>query len=197
MNIRRQHESDLSNLSDEELIQSYRAQGNKEIIGILFKRYSHLVFGVCMYYLKNRDSALDAVMGVFENLFDALLRHEVSNFKSWLYTVSKNHCMMQLRKSASGKILLTNDAEKLTDRIMENETPQHLDSEPDVETERITEFVTLLKPGQQQCIRLFYLESHSYDDVAKLTGFSLKEVKSHIQNGKRNLKLLMEGKKKT
>jgi len=47
---------------------------------------------------------------------------------------------------------------------------------------------------QKLCVILFYLEKRSYQEIATSTQFTQMQVKSHIQNGKRNLKLLMEKK---
>jgi len=182
-------------LPDEELLSEYRKNGNRESIGILFKRYSHLVFGVCMHYLYDKEKAADAVMGIFEQLFESLARHEVANFKAWISTVSKNYCLMQLRSAKH--LVLVDNIEQFQDQIMENEDLLHHDNnDPDVKIETLLNSISGLNIHQQQCIRLFYLESFSYQEVASITGLRLVEVKSHIQNGKRNLKLFMEGKKK-
>jgi len=188
---------DYHALSDEELLSEYRKFGNRESIGILFKRYSHLVFGVCMHYFYDKHRAADAVMSIFEQLFESLTRHEVASFKAWISTVSKNYCLMQLRKSSAKHLVLVDNIEQISDQIMENDHLLHHDNnDPDAKIETLLNSISGLSTHQQQCIRLFYLESFSYQEVASLTGLRLVEVKSHIQNGKRNLKLFMEGKKK-
>lgn len=182
-----------STISDEKLVLYYRETGNKELIGTLFKRYSHLVLGVCLHYLGNKEKAEDAVMNIFEKLFDLLMTHRVVNFKSWLFAVSRNHCLMQLRKSIKKRILSLDDY----DVFVENSLIQHPDSDDaDQEIENLVAAIARLNSGQKQCIRLFYLESYSYQEISASTGQEMNEVKSHIQNGKRNLKLILEGKKK-
>ena len=49
-----------------------------------------------------------------------------------------------------------------------------------------------LKDEHKKCLTHFYLEKKSYEEVALMTGFDLNQVKSFIQNGKRNLKLILE-----
>jgi len=51
-----------------------------------------------------------------------------------------------------------------------------------------------LNNQQQTCIRLFYYQRKSYREIAEEKGFSLKQVKSFIQNGRRNIKVYMERK---
>ena len=53
-----------------------------------------------------------------------------------------------------------------------------------------------LNPEQKQCVTLFYLQKKSYQEINEITGFSMLQVKSYIQNGKRNLKILIEKKMK-
>jgi RNA polymerase sigma-70 factor (ECF subfamily) len=182
-----------SHLSDEELVEFFRQSGNQEIIGELFRRYSHLVLGVCLKYLKNRDEARDAAMEVFERLFVALRKYEVHNFKSWLFTVTKSHCSMILRQRKKDGFLLTWE-DNLLGEIMENGGFLHLNSEDESE-ERIRKLhqaMGNLSPGQQQCILLFYFDDKPYLEIEQTTGYTSNEVKSHIQNGKRNLKIALE-----
>ena len=179
--------------SDQVLLEQYRATGDLDLLGILYQRYMHLVFGVCMKYLKKQEEAEDAVMQLFEKLVESLKQHEVSNFKSWLHVTARNHCLMALRARKAGtakektEVSLSDDVEYLL--------PVHHEEEEDKlesDLQLLERVIELLKPEQQTCVRLFYLEQRSYQEVADQTGFELKKVKSYIQNGKRNLKILME-----
>lgn len=80
------------------MIESYQSTGEKSVLGILFKRYMPLVYGTCMKYLKDREAAKDMAMQVFEKLMKELKEKEVQNFKSWLYVLTRNECLMLLRK---------------------------------------------------------------------------------------------------
>jgi RNA polymerase sigma factor (sigma-70 family) len=184
-------DENIGNLSDEELVVLYRESDEKEYLGILFKRYSHLVFGVCMKYLKDEDESKDAAMQVFEKLFVELKRHEIQHFRAWLHTVTKYHCLMILRSGSK-------EISGIDPYIMENEAakhPLHAVNEESGEKEKqlqdMESALLHLEPHQQQCIKLFYLEEKSYQQVASITGFTMNQVKSYIQNGKRNLKMIM------
>lgn len=148
----------------------------------------HLVYGLCLKYLKNRDDAQDAVMSIYEQLSQKLLTSEVQHFKSWLYMVSKNHCLMQLRKK---------NPEIHTEVFMESGEDMHLNNEK-VELEKdltaLEACMEELKEEQRHCVKLFFLDKKSYQQVNDETGLDLKKVKSHIQNGKRNLKMCLESK---
>ncbi|HMC85794.1 MAG TPA: sigma-70 family RNA polymerase sigma factor, partial [Chitinophagaceae bacterium] len=89
--------------SDKELVLAYQQSGDLKLLSNLYQRYMELVYGVCLKYLADPETAKDAVMQVFEELIIKLKKHEVDNFKSWLYTVAKNHCLMQLRSGKNKK----------------------------------------------------------------------------------------------
>ncbi len=177
---------------DQELISVFKSNGDRKALGILFDRYSHLVFGVCMKYLKNEDDARDATMAVYEKLMEDLKRFEVLKFSSWIHTVARNYCLMQLR---SRKAMLHVDDENSTgwDTVVETHQPSHLATEDNKEAMLVLmeEGIRTLNEEQRICIELFYLKNYCYQDVAEISGFNLLEVKSYIQNGKRNLKNYM------
>lgn len=179
--------------SDEELAGLFRVSGQPKIIGEFYRRYAHLVLGVCINYLKNRDDARDAVMEVFERLFVSLRKYEVHNFKSWLFTVTKSHCAMIMRQRKKEGVSVGWE-DNLLGEIMENGSFLHHPSEDELEDRirKLHHALNNLSPGQQQCVLLFYFDEKSYQEIEKQTGYSAKEVKSYLQNGKRNLKLVLE-----
>jgi RNA polymerase sigma-70 factor, ECF subfamily len=184
------HRQNIKELSDAELISNYKETDDGIYLGELFERYSHLVFGLCLKHLKNEAESKDAVINIFEKLMKDLKQHEVKYFKSWLYMVTKNHCLMYLRN------LQAQTKKEL--ELIRSETPvMGVAYENDDQTSQEKEIQNLekaiesLKPGQKECIKLFFIQEKCYYEVADITGFSLKEVKSYIQNGKRNLKILL------
>jgi RNA polymerase sigma factor (sigma-70 family) len=177
-------------LPDLELVERYRATRDPGFLGALFERYAHLALGVGLRYLRNREDAEDAVMEVYELLTTALLKHEVSNFRSWLYSVVANQCRMTLRRRR-GAPALVEASEELLDAVLASALASPEGDEADREMEALRVALTRLADGQRRCLELFYLEDHSYAEVARRTGYTLNEVKSHIQNGKRNLKILL------
>jgi len=181
--------NNYSDISDSELISLYKLNENKEIVGELYKRYTKFVFLISMKYLKNEDESQDSVMQIFENLFSDLLNHKINNFKSWLYMVTRNHCLMKLRKNQKN---LKNQQElkKDTENFMENDINSHLlnnDEKTDKEN-AVHLAINQLNKEQKECVVLFYVEKKSYSEISELTNYPLKKVKSYIQNGKRNLK---------
>jgi RNA polymerase sigma factor (sigma-70 family) len=173
-----------------ELIAEYKATKNPGPLGELFMRYKHLIMGACMKFLKHSSEAEDATMDIYIELCTKLLEHEVKNFKSWLYTLTCRHCLMKMRKT-KGIIELDADDKKFESMFMETEVIEHLLEELQDETELLQSAIAQLKEGQRDCIKLFYLNELSYKEVADATGLDLGQVKSHLQNGKRNLFLYL------
>jgi RNA polymerase sigma factor (sigma-70 family) len=177
-----------NHIEDSELLQRFYADHDNEWLGILLQRYTMLLLGVCMKYLKNEEEAKDCVQQVFLKTINELHKYKVDYFKSWIYMVAKNHCLMKLR-----------DKGKYTSEINEQlmATPDEITDknnyiEKDKALTNMAAALTQLNKEQQVCVTLFYLEKKSYQEIAEQTSFSLLQVKSHIQNGKRNLKILME-----
>ncbi|AIZ64938.1 hypothetical protein PK28_01735 [Hymenobacter sp. DG25B] len=188
-------------LPDEELLLRYRQHGDVADLGVLYERYLTEVFATCRRYLQEEEDAKDAVMQLFEKLVDTLRQHEVSNFPAWLRTTARNHCLMVLRarKRAGpdngGSLVLhfsdAADMESVVARHQSDDDPEEaLFTEERLQA--LEQALAELPPGQQQCLRLFYLEDKCYRDISTETGYDLNAVKSHIQNGKRNLRRHLE-----
>jgi RNA polymerase sigma-70 factor (ECF subfamily) len=180
-----------NHITDQELLEKFYADHNNEWLGILLQRYTLLLLGVCMKYLKNEEEAKDSVQQVFLKVIQELHKYKVEYFKSWLYMVAKNHCLMKLR-DRQGKI-----PAELTDKLAatpEEETDRQTLVQNDYTLDLMEAGLKELNPEQQQCVTLFYLEKKSYQEITEETGFTMLQVKSYIQNGKRNLKIWIEKK---
>ena len=174
--------------NEQELLTEYRDTGNLEILGIIYERYMPLVFGLCLKYFKDEEQSKDAVMQIFEELIKKLKIHKVSNFKSWLYTLARNHCLMNIRTSSKHEFV------QIEENFMENDAFVHLDIDETRENKLhiMEKCIDKLPPEQKDTISLFYLEQKCYKEVSDITGYDLNKVKSYIQNGKRNLKICIE-----
>ena len=180
-------------IEDKELLNKFYSDGNNQWLGILLQRYTMLLLGVCMKYLKNEEEAKDSVQQIFLKALTELQKYKVDYFKSWLYMVAKNYCLMKIRDS-HGKIPV-----ELTDK-MTVEEPGIEKKTALLEKEKALTLIELsldeLNEEQKQCVTLFYLQKKSYQQITDITGYNLPQVKSFIQNGKRNLKNIVERKMK-
>lgn len=186
-------EDRFAHISDQELLEKFYADHDNSWLGILLQRYTLLLLGVSMKYLKNEEEAKDSVQQIFLKVIQELHKYKVAYFKSWLYMVAKNHCLMRLREK-QGRITAEID-ERITGTINDETDHQSLILN-DKTLELMADSLNELNPEQQQCVTMFYLQKKSYQEVSENTGYSLLQVKSYIQNGKRNLRLLIERKLK-
>lgn len=176
----------LKEADDNELLASYRETGDISVLGRLFEKQMPLVYGVCLKYLKDDEQAKDAVMGIFEELVAKAKQHDIKQFSGWLYVVSRNYCLMQLRTDKKAEIISL-------DGIVES-SPflHHTDDNRESVMTALENCMEKLPENQRKSVDLFYLKEKCYKEIADAMGFSLNEVKSYIQNGKRNLKICME-----
>jgi len=181
----------LSRLTDEELLGIYRERQEPELVGILFRRYTHLVFANCLKHLGDAEAARDAVMGIFEGLFDSLSYTDVRHFSSWLYTVSRNYCLIELRRAKSEAGALHGLFLESEGSFMENPEDLHLKEALHSDHDALHRAMGQLGEEQRVCVGMMYLEGRSYKEIAEHTGYGINKVKSHIQNGKRNLRLML------
>ena len=180
-----------SPLPDKELVLLYKQTADLKILGDLYQRYMDLLYGVCLKYFKDSEIAKDAVLSIFEELITKLQKHDVENFKSWVYQVAKNHCLMQLRKDKKfTKAQIDPD-------IMQNEEIVHLNGELEKEEnfKQLDFCLSQLNTEQRQVLELFYLQNKCYKEIVEQTGIEWNAVRSFMQNGKRNLKICMDKQK--
>lgn len=182
------HKNQYSNQSDQELLSHYRKDHDENWIGILLERYFHLIFGVCMKYLKNKTEAQDHTQQICMKVIGEIRRDKIKYFKAWLYQVTRNHCLMYLRKIKHQTIPLDAAAEPAGESFQSHS--EFLEKEK--QYDRLEGALKSLNKEQQSCIRMFYFHKKSYQEIAAEKGYSLKQVKSYIQNGRRNIKVFME-----
>jgi RNA polymerase sigma-70 factor (ECF subfamily) len=174
--------------TDPELVAAYRHSKDLKVLAQLYQRYLDLLFGVCLKYLEDRELAKDAVMDIFEELTVKLARHEVGNFKGWLYTLAKNHCLMQLR--SSGRIRVR----PFDPELVQTAEELHLNDkmEKEARLDQLTDCIDTLSADQKTVVSLFYLENKCYKEIETITGYDWNKVRSLIQNGRRNLRICMQ-----
>lgn len=180
-------------LSDEALVHQFIQTGNKQVVGELFKRHSLMCFAVCVKYLKDEDAAQDAVMSIFEKLLSELGRHQVTNFRSWLHSVCRNYCLMQLRKPMNS-LFVDLGTEENEEELMETVATVHLyhvETDKEEKLSALEQAILKLNQHQRVCVEFFYLKRMSYEEISQASGYTPNEVKSYIQNGKRNLKQML------
>jgi len=186
----------MQDLSDKDLLSQYLNTDDNKVLGELYNRYVHLVYGVCLKYLKNTDKAKDEVLNIFEKLINEIHEHDINNFKSWLYVVAKNHCLMSSGKKKSDQKNQENYQYEINNHMEITQQFHHINElmQKEKKYDYLEECLKELKNEQKDCVESFYLEKKTYQEVSNIFSIELKKVKSYIQNGKRNLKICIENK---
>lgn len=166
----------------------YKQTQQLDVLSTLYQRYMELVYGVCLKYFKDQERSKDAVMNIFEELVQKLQLHEVNNFKSWLHTLTRNYCLMQLRTPKNLKTTEFNPD------YMQYEETVHLNGvfEKEEQFNKLEKCLAILPAQQKETVSLFYLQQKCYEEIVTITGYEWNKVRSYIQNARRNLKLCME-----
>lgn len=180
-------------IPDKELLQRFWQTRNNEWLGILLQRYTLVLFGVCMKYLKDEEDAKDCVQHIFLKVIQEASKYKIDYFKSWLYMVAKNQCLTLLR-DRKGKIPV--ELNDMHSQQVQDEDEAGTEREILVTGDLLQEALKGLNEEQYKCVTLFYLEKNSYQEISAVTGYPVLKVKSYIQNGKRNLRLSIEKKLK-
>jgi RNA polymerase sigma-70 factor (ECF subfamily) len=181
--------ANISTFTDQELLYHYRRDGKTVWLGELYNRYSHLVFGLCLKYLKNEENAKDAVISIFEKLISELKNRDVATFQHWLYAVSRNYCLETLRvkgRDEKRKMVYHHENAQV---LMDDFEVISFAEMKEAGLKKLEHAINGLRPDQRLCIELFYLREKSYREITESTGFTLNEVKTHLQNGRRNLRI--------
>ncbi len=176
----------MKELNDNEIIQAFGNNKNKALEEI-YNRYSALVYGVCLKYLETREDSLDAVVEVFHDLSEKITKHQITNFSSWLYSVTKNHCLMKIRVNKRQNEALKKYKTLNINATDNNEEEQRIYG-------NLENALCQLSYEQKTCVELFYYQKKSYYEISDITGFAVKSVKSFIQNGRIKLKKILEEK---
>lgn len=177
--------------SDEELLNLYIKYSDYKYFQVLYERYIPLMYGLCLKYLKQEQDAQDAVVALYEDVSVKVKKYKIDNFKNWLYSVTKFYCFSLLKTDKKEILVDFNTV------IMESELPDTLLEEKELQEEKlkaVEDCVEKLPFPQKVCIEAFFFQDKSYADIVEITDYNLKSVKSYIQNGRRNLKICLEGK---
>lgn len=172
--------------SDEALLAHYQASGDLQALGTLYNRYIELVYGVCLKYLKQEETASDAVMEIFEELVQKTQKHKIDKFRPWLYVLAKNHCLIRLRKTGQAFTVSFDPNDMYSLELLHPDAEDIIDRETMLK--KLEACIEKLPDQQKDCVRLFYFDDRSYKDIADGLQLDLNLVRSYIQNGRRNLK---------
>lgn len=156
-------------------------------------RYDLMILGVCLKYLEKED-AKDAWMSIYEKVQHDIFEHDVTSFRGWIYVVTRNHCLMKLRKDQKNIQVPFEDSLGTVMDFDQSWHPSNSESHKFDKEKLLEDCLKQLSKDQLNCVSGFYFEKSSYQELSDKFELEVNKVKSHIQNGKRNLKICIEKK---
>ena len=181
----------LQHHADDELVKRFQQSGDDVYFDELFERYHPLVFGLCLNLTAHREDSKDLTLRVFQKTYDVLPNTTIERFDHWLLTMTRHECFDFIRQQAKERthLLRWQEIQRKEDGFMLNEAFRRLWYTEEIAQDKLLENgLADLTPPQQKCLNLFLYEYQSYQEIAHATGFSIREVKSHLQNGRLKLK---------
>jgi len=164
-----------------DLVRRVRDEGDRAAFDRLVERHQRWLHAVCSRMLRSDDAGRDAAQEVFARALERLSTLRGENFPGWLKVIAVNHC------------LNTIDRNKRLVPIEHADTAPAPGPSPDarlLHAERVAlarRLVARLPDKQKVVFCMKYIDGFSYDEIERLTGFSGNEVKSFLQNARRNV----------
>lgn len=175
----------ISGQTDDELLILLQ-KGNERAFTAIYERYHKLLFVLAYKYLKDNDSAKDAVQQIFLKLWESRTLFSINiNLRNYLYTMLKNHLLNEIRNNYTA---LEKNYELAQEAIeYENEILSKLEEKE--MTEQLYRAINDL-PEQKKVVCLYKLrDSLSNLEIAEKMQISVPTVKTHYSQA---IKLLRE-----
>ncbi|MEL6655687.1 MAG: sigma-70 family RNA polymerase sigma factor [Bacteroidota bacterium] len=180
--------------SDEELVRQFQQSGDRFLLGLLLRRYSQSILGTCHYYLRQPQDAEDAAMEVCELIVRQLQKpKEIKRFKDWVFIIARNYCFRKLKDNKRLTELSTEWEKDFLNSDVQYELGDTLYVQEEALYARVDAEIQQLNEQQRLCLTAFYWQGEKYKDIAARYGMTTDEVRSAIQNGRRNLRNRFKG----
>jgi RNA polymerase sigma factor (sigma-70 family) len=179
--------SEYEGLTDKQLVRLYQTTRDQTAFETLVRRYEPRLVRFCDRFLRNRALAEDISQAVFARLACGVDKYHGGNFAAWLFRIARNECLNVLARGRSTETLTAE---------MENSLAQEEKQEPHPLAEILLQELPKLPSEQRICLKLFHMDGYSYDEVAAYTNLPIRNVKSHIQNGRKALRKRIESRRR-
>lgn len=174
------------NAREAEWVELFRTTGHNEYFERLYELCRKKVYARCLQLLRNSTEAEDVTHEVFLRAFEKFSSLKGGNFSGWVSKIACNLCLNRIRDGITHRRLLEEsqlETKALQPASVERETIQ-------AEYMRIAHgIIQELQPEQRKVLLLKYLEGLSYREIEQITGYDGNQVRSYLQNARRNFQL--------
>jgi RNA polymerase sigma-70 factor (ECF subfamily) len=174
-------------LSEEELLRSFTEDGDKAGFAELFNRNSRKIYQACFAFFRDSALAEDATQETFLRAYQNNDRFHGGDYVAWLHRIARNACIDQWRRKRPEVAI--DDTDESAPVQLSVASP---DANMQIAIQHLHRELNKLPADQKRCLEL-KIEGYSYEETAARTGLTMDAVRSHLQNGRRTLRLRMQG----
>lgn len=173
-------------ITDEELIQKITRTNDTHLFGVLYDRYTSVVYNKCLGFIGSKEEAQDLTHDIFVKLFVKLKTFKgEAKFSTWLYSFTYNHCVNYLQREINGN--------KNTFSIDENHVGEAEEEEIsdaqifEMKAEKLYRALQLISPPERAILLLKYQDDLSIKEISTLYSIGESAVKMRLNRSKLNL----------
>ncbi|NSW92293.1 MAG: sigma-70 family RNA polymerase sigma factor [Firmicutes bacterium] len=176
-------------------------KGDIEAFEQLIESYQKKVFNIALGMMGNYDDANDISQEVFIKVFKSIRNfRQQSSFSTWLYRITTNACLDELRKRKNSKNIISIDqvihlenGEVVRQIEDDGPTPESTAERNELK-EAVRDAIFQLSNEHKEVIILRDIQGFSYDDIAKIISCPQGTVKSRINRARNMLKEILKSK---
>ena len=160
--------------------------GDKEAFRYFIKTYQDMAYSISMSMVKNDVDAKDVVQNSFIKAYRKLKSFKrEAKFSTWFYKIVVNESLIHLRKkrNQNKKERRVVDAPKTT-----TNPAVYANFDKSEKAKKIEKALSKMKPKEALLMKLYYLHEYSMDEIVKMTGFSVSNVKILLFRGRKSFK---------
>ncbi|OWZ83320.1 RNA polymerase sigma factor [Natranaerobius trueperi] len=184
-------------VKEDELLVKKCQKGKLDAFEDLVNKYQQKVYSLCYRFAGNHDDANDLAQEAFIRVYHSIDKfHFKSAFSTWLYRVTSNVCLDEIRKkkrTSSVSInspMETDEGEVYFNLPDQKFNPEQLTERKDVQ-DIVHKAIQELPEEQRITILLREIEGLSYEELAEALNVSIGTVKSRLNRARHNLKEIL------
>jgi RNA polymerase sigma-70 factor, ECF subfamily len=169
--------------ADADIHERLQAKQYREALALLLPRYRDKVFRLCFSMLRDRAQAEDVTQDIFLRIWRALPGYGAqAALSTWIYAISKNACLSELRKRKP-TVSIDQNEDEYNAEVAALAAPDPDDSA----TVSVSQVLDKLPERYRQAVTLFYMEDKSYEQTAESLGLPLGTVKALLHRARKRL----------
>lgn len=167
----------------------------------LIDGYQHKIFNIALRIVGNYDDASDLAQEVLIRVYKSISAFkEQSSFSTWIYRITTNACLDEIRKRKNRKIISLDEEIKVDDGEMKRQIVSDEPLPEDTAEKRelkkmVNDAISRLSEEHRMAIVLRDIQGFSYEEIARMINCPEGTVKSRISRARQSLKNVLQSKR--